>query len=250
MRLFIMRLGYCDVDRGAVLTPGIGDGEHILIPILSYLVETDDGAKVLLDTGMHPVHIDDPGHTFDGEVAEQIVPVMTAEDTLEYRLGEIGLKPGDITHVANSHLHFDHCGQNYLFPGVPIHVDVEHYDEARRSDSFPDEYFEAPGLEYQLTRGEYEIAPGVRTLASPGHVPAHQSFLVTLPTGGFVIASDAIYTRDNIEHDAWGSQTDPEMAKASAHRLAGLARTEEATLVYGHDPEQWKGLRLSPDYYE
>ncbi|MCU1493037.1 MAG: beta-lactamase domain protein [Acidimicrobiaceae bacterium] len=252
MRMYVMRLGYCDVDKGQILTPGIGDGVHMLIPILSFLVETDDGARVLIDTGMHPVHIEDPEHTFgNGELNEILRPVMTENDTLEYRLREIGLTPGDITHVANSHLHFDHCGQNFLFPDVPIYVDRRHFAAARTSPSFPAEYIDAPGLRYELTDGEHEIVPRVRTLASPGHVPAHQSFAVALSEStSFVIASDAIYTKDNIEFDAWGSQDDPELAKVSAHRLRDIAVADDSTLVYGHDPDQWRELRLSPDYYE
>ena len=30
--------------------------------------------------------------------------------------------PRDVVCVINTHLHFDHCGGNRLFPGVPIHV--------------------------------------------------------------------------------------------------------------------------------
>jgi glyoxylase-like metal-dependent hydrolase (beta-lactamase superfamily II) len=30
--------------------------------------------------------------------------------------------PRDIACVINTHLHFDHCGGNRLFPGVPIHA--------------------------------------------------------------------------------------------------------------------------------
>jgi hypothetical protein len=30
--------------------------------------------------------------------------------------------PPDVACVFNTHLHFDHCGGNRLFPGVPIHV--------------------------------------------------------------------------------------------------------------------------------
>ena len=30
--------------------------------------------------------------------------------------------PRDVACVINTHLHFDHCGGNRLFSGVPIHV--------------------------------------------------------------------------------------------------------------------------------
>src|SRR5262245_41095136 len=36
-------------------------------------------------------------------------------------LDSTGLDMGDITAIANCHLHADHSGQNLLFPGVPIY---------------------------------------------------------------------------------------------------------------------------------
>src|ERR1700754_1001832 len=98
MRLHVLSLGSCDVDRGSVLSPGIRDGERARIPIPAYLVETDAGDRVLIDTGMHAVHIDDPDHTFP-ELADTLRPVMTDDDRIEHRLSEIGLAGGAVTHV-------------------------------------------------------------------------------------------------------------------------------------------------------
>ena len=39
--------------------------------------------------------------------------------------------PRDVACVINTHLHFDHCGGNRLFPGVPIHVQARELAEAR-----------------------------------------------------------------------------------------------------------------------
>lgn len=39
---------------------------------------------------------------------------------LAVALGRLGLQVDQITAIVNSHLHFDHCGNNSLFPGVPI----------------------------------------------------------------------------------------------------------------------------------
>src|SRR5215510_7145004 len=38
--------------------------------------------------------------------------------------------PRDVAFVINTHLHYDHCGGNRLFPGVPIHVQARAF--ARR----------------------------------------------------------------------------------------------------------------------
>jgi N-acyl homoserine lactone hydrolase len=252
VKLTILHLGYCDVDKGRLLTPGVDDGKRVLIPIPAYLVETGD-RRVLIDTGMHPVHVEEPDATFRDrpELAEILRPAMTAEDALEHRLGELGLRLGDVTDVVNSHLHFDHCGQNDVFvDGPPVHVQRAHYEAALVGAAFPNRYFDIEGIDYRFVDGEVELFPGVRTILSPGHAPHHMSFLLDLPeTGKLLLAIDAIFTRDNLEHDTWSSQADPATARESAQRLARIAEAEGASLVYGHDPEQWATLRRAPESY-
>jgi N-acyl homoserine lactone hydrolase len=126
MKLTILDLGRCDVDKGRLLAPGVDDGVHVLIPIPAFLIETDDGKRILIDTGMHPVHVEDPDHTFRDMpgLPEILRPVMKPEDTVEHRLRELGLGLEDLTHVVNSHLHFDHCGQNASITHLPIVVDT------------------------------------------------------------------------------------------------------------------------------
>ena len=255
MKLHILHLGNCDVDRGRVLSPGVGDGVHVLIPIPAFLVETDDGSRVLIDTGMHPRHIDDPAASFpdEPELLEILRPVMTPADTLEARLGELDLGLDDLTHVVNTHLHFDHCGHNELFAGrgTPVLVQRPHYEAAVADPDFPNQYFAIEGLNYQFLDGEGELFPGVRGILTPGHAPAHMSILLDLPrTGKMLLCIDAVYSRATLEHDAWGSQADPETARASAAKLVRIAREENAQLVYGHDPDQWQTLRRAPASYD
>jgi len=38
--------------------------------------------------------------------------------------------PRDVACVINTHLHYDHCGGNRLFPGVPIHVQARELADA------------------------------------------------------------------------------------------------------------------------
>ncbi len=76
MRLYILDLGRCDVDKGAVLTPGSGDGLRIMIPIVGYLIQTDDGANILVDTGMHRRHIADPLATHRGKPFADVLRII------------------------------------------------------------------------------------------------------------------------------------------------------------------------------
>ena len=252
MKLHVLDLGRCDVDVGGVLTPGVGDGRRALIPVPAYLLETDSGERVVVDTGMHPVHIDDPGHTFRGtDYARMLRPVMTAQDTLPHRLGELGLSVGDVTHVVNTHLHFDHCGQNSLFTGARILVHRQHHEAALTDAGFPSENFDLPQLTYELFDGDrVELFPGVTTITTHGHAPFHQSLLIELAESGpLLLAVDAIYTRANLERSAWGSQADPAAAAEGGALLARIAAEHGARLVFGHDLAQWHELVRAPHGY-
>jgi len=251
MKLSILSLGEACIDKGRVLSPGVGDGQRVHIPIPAYLVQTDDGKNILIDTGMHKVHIDDPEYTFRGTaIAGTLLPVMRPEDYLVRRLADLNLAVGDITHVINTHLHFDHAGNNGLFTHAPIYVQRGHHDVARDNPTFPNEYWNVPDLRYELLDGEPEIFPGMQLILTPGHAPFHQSLLLNLPEcGNILLCGDAIYCQDNLDHDAWGAQADPEAAKASAAKLLTIARDRHALIIYGHDPMQWKQLRHAPFFY-
>jgi N-acyl homoserine lactone hydrolase len=251
MKLYVLFLGEACIDKGAVISPGVGDGLRVHIPIPAYLLEMDDGQHVLIDTGMHKKHIQDPEATFRGmEIAKVLLPVMRPEDSMVRRLAELDLSPQDIDYVINTHLHFDHCGNNYLFKDSTIYANKNHYEIAKEHPNFPSENFDLPHLTYKLLEGEPEIFPGVQAVLTPGHAPYHWSFLISLKhDGNVLLCSDAIYCQDNIDHDSWGGQMEPEVAKESAQKLMTLADEKDAMMVYGHDPDQWRTLRKAPLAY-
>jgi N-acyl homoserine lactone hydrolase len=248
--LRVLPLGSSDVDEGALLLPGISaPGRRVITPVYAYLLEVPGGV-VLVDTGMSPVHIDEPGAGFDPGFAPLLTPQMTEADRLENRLAAAGLRPADLAGVINTHLHFDHAGNNALFEGVPIYVQRAHYEQALGHPAYPNEIWNLPGLRYELLDGETELFPGVRLLLTPGHAPAHQSLLLTLASGRRVLlCGDAILSQANIDHDSWETQTDPVEARRSARRLIELAAEHDALMVFGHDPVQMHELTYAPGAY-
>src|SRR5689334_9963591 len=96
--------------------------------------------------------------------------------------------------VINTHLHFDHCGGNHLFAGVPIHVQARELADARSEDDYTiREWVEFEGASYVEHDGEIEVLPGIRLVPTPGHTTGHQSVLVE---GVAVIGGDVAYTFD------------------------------------------------------
>jgi N-acyl homoserine lactone hydrolase len=132
------------------------------------------GGRILVDTGM----IDSTP-----EIDEEWSPRFWPERI-----------PRDVALVVNTHLHFDHCGGNRLFAGVPIYVQRIEREAAREPDYTVPEWVEFEGARYVELDGEAEIAPGVRVLPAPGHTPGQQAVLVDTDDGLVVLAADVAYS--------------------------------------------------------
>jgi N-acyl homoserine lactone hydrolase len=99
--------------------------------------------------------------------------------------------PRDVACVINTHLHFDHCGGNRLFPGVPIHVQARELADARSLDDYTiREWVDFDGARYVEHEGEVELLPGIRLLPTPGHTDGHQVVVVETGEGTNVLGGD------------------------------------------------------------
>lgn len=99
--------------------------------------------------------------------------------------------PRDVACVINTHLHFDHCGGNRLFPGVPIHVQARELADARSLDDYTiREWVDFDGATYVEHEGEVELLPGIRLLPAPGHTDGHQVVIVETDAGTHVLGGD------------------------------------------------------------
>ena len=111
--------------------------------------------------------------------------------------------PRDVACVINTHLHFDHCGGNRLFPGVPIHVQARELADARSLDYYTiREWVDFDGATYVEHEGEVEPLPGIRLLPAPGHTDGHQVVVVETDGGTNVLGGDV-----GVSFDELGSGT-------------------------------------------
>jgi N-acyl homoserine lactone hydrolase len=242
-RLTLLDFGQIEMDRRVIMPAG-GAGQWITIPVPGYLIRAGD-ATILVDSGMPRAVL--TGHE---DLGPWMRPRGGAGASATARLAELGLRPADLTCIIATHFHFDHGGGLPEFIGVPIVVQWAALEAARGGNARERGITGAPGLLWQPIEGDVELIPGVTLLATGGHTIGHQSVLVeTAGDGPFLLAIDAIYSRDQLAADDWGAYADRDAARASARRVQTLAAERGATLVYGHDAAQWAELRRAPEWY-
>jgi N-acyl homoserine lactone hydrolase len=153
------------------------------IPVHGFVIKHPTAGAILVDTGVGwPTEL----------VKEWKVVNRHAADAL----AEHDLSPADVRIVINSHLHFDHCGQNAVFKHAPFYVQRSELERARREKNKTSEWFDFAGAKFELIDGDAQIADGVRVVATPGHTVGHQSVIVDTEGGGAVMIGDAAYTAD------------------------------------------------------
>ena len=146
--------------------------EGALWPVFGWAIESD-GDTILVDTGMI-----DSTPELDAEWG----PVLRPWPEL-----------GAVSAVINTHLHFDHCGGNRRFAGVPTYVQRAELDASAGPD-YVTEWARFPGATYVELEGDAEVAPGVSVLSTPGHTIGHQAVLVETGDGLVVLAGDVTYS--------------------------------------------------------
>lgn len=161
---------------------------------------------------------------------------------LPAELARLGVRPGGLAGIVNSHLHFDHCGNNRLFPGVPIYAQRAEYEAAHADRYTVRDWLLFEGADYRLLDGPFDLSPRVRIVPSPGHTIGHQSVAVDGVDGIELVAAQAAYTAAEFHSyltpspqarvDAWSTTA----YTRSIHTLHGL---QPRRAFFTHDATVW-----------
>jgi len=141
---------------------------------------------------------------------------------------------GDIGMVINTHLHFDHCGQNAVFKHAPFYVQRAELSRAERESSELYEWFDFMNARFELLDGDAEILPGLSVLSTPGHTEGHQIVLVSGESGesgesgadvliGDAAYTPAVYANPELEARLSGQAADRVTWRESLSRVRALA---------------------------
>ena len=215
----------------------IGGDPHDVIEPLDYFVWAIVGPSgtVIVDTG------------FDENVGAQ--RGRTTTKPVREGLAALGIEPDSVKTVIVTHLHYDHCGHDTLFPNARYHIQDREMDyatgrcmrHAPMRAAFECDYVVAMVRKVYAGRvafhdGADEIAPGITVHHIGGHAKGLQSVRVKTKRGFVVLASDATHLYAHIDEGRVFPITYsiPQVFEgyATLRRLA----TSPAHIVPGHDP--------------
>jgi glyoxylase-like metal-dependent hydrolase (beta-lactamase superfamily II) len=246
-KLFAFTCGHLTIPHGFLIEGAKG---KIRVPVPSYLI-THPRGRVLFDSGLHLALQGDQAAHMGERGMRGTAFHFSAGEEVSARLFAASFEPREITHVVNSHLHYDHCGGNAQLEHARVVVQRREWEHAR---ALPDDdpgyrkrEFDT-GQHVQLLDGEHDVFGDGAVVCFPthGHTPGHQSLRVRTARGEFVLCGDACYLRESLEKLALpGVLFDREAALAALKRFAAM-EAAGAHVMVGHDPAFWASVPQAP----
>ena len=233
----VYAIKYAELNRRA--SENFIDGDlHDNSPMpLNYYVWAIVGAErtIIVDTGFAP------------RIAAKRGRSIT--HTVEQGLRALDISPDKIKDVVITHLHYDHAGNDELFPNATYHLqDKEmHYATGRcmchREIS---KAFEAEDIARMVHRvfdhrvefhdGIDEIAPGVTVHHIGGHTMGLQSVRVKTARGQVVLASDASHFYAHVEQNRAFPILYNLAELLEGYRVLRRLASSDRHIIPGHDP--------------
>jgi glyoxylase-like metal-dependent hydrolase (beta-lactamase superfamily II) len=206
----------------------------------------------LINTGSKLILID------SGNGVANLEPSKGAVGRTLQNLAAAGVDPKSVDVVLMSHLHPDHTNGiraadgSLAFPNAEIMVPAVDWtfwmsDEnaaKAQSNEMMKNYFANvkkiyAGIENKVTKYEWgkEVAPGITSIAAPGHTPGHTAFAIASGSSKILIQSDVtnipeLFLRNPDWHVAF--DVDPGVAQDTRHKFYDMAAAEKATVVGFH----------------
>ena len=184
-------------------------------------------------------------------------------------LAQHGLTARSVTHVVNTHLHFDHSQNNHLFSrarivcsrrefewmtdlcdrltsdSLTLEQIYKYYPELKSFEDDPKVVWamvkvvqrfwsvERLGRREQFLWLEDWVSPdGMKAIHTPGHVPFHYSYSFETRAGAVLVAGDAMVTRGDADQN---TMTFPPTRRAEYEETKKKLLGFEGTIVPGHD---------------
>ena len=252
--MYVLNCGESRTTDLSMWSPGFNVGKAWDFTDNCYLIKHKDG-WMLWDTGMSDAIANMP----DGLKAAGGLLTLRVTKTLASQLSELGVAPTDISRLAISHFHGDHCGNANLFTAATLYIQQPEYEAAFGPD--PAKFNFSPNLYEKLRanpvvklNGDHDVFGdgSVVILSTPGHTPGHQSLLVRLPkTGAVVLSGDMVHFEENwVNRRVPARNYNREQSLQSMDKVAAVLSEENAELWINHDKAQSDRIPRAPDFVE
>jgi N-acyl homoserine lactone hydrolase len=235
-KAWALRTGNSRAEQ-SMLTYLDGAGQEVVIPHIMILLQ--GVATVLIDTGFGSP--DEIAANYPQDLWRSISEQPTS------LLAELGVAPDDVDLIVHTHLHYDHVGNNHLFPGatkIAQAVELDFFANPTVPLMRREYFTPCCGFPSQFevddvtpVDGDQTLLPGLELLALPGHTPGSQGVLFETSDGPMCFAGDLVMVAENMnEMTPVGLHTDLVAAERSRRRLESLG----APVIPSHD------MRLFP----
>jgi len=162
----------------SMMTYQYGYGNPYAIPIYCWYLEGGD-EKVLVDTGeMSPIQSDDREQKIGGKIY-----------TFEQGLARWNLAPEAIDLVIHTHLHNDHCENDYKCTHATFYVHEKELKKVHEPHPLDFRYMEdfiediEENGQIRTVSEDMEILPGIRVMHTPAHTEGGMTVLVETAKG-------------------------------------------------------------------
>ncbi|RBQ16173.1 hypothetical protein DP939_31635 [Spongiactinospora rosea] len=223
---------------------GVNDPDHPFRVNFGAFLVTGDGSVTLVDAGW-------------GHRAHEVAGLAAAGGMLD-RLADLGVRPGDVDRIVQTHLHADHCGWlikddagTPTFPRAEVHVHEREiaYWTGEEVAAIPANHSMVPAVRKRIEAvaeagllrtfgGELPLSDAVTVLPAHGHTPGHVVVLVADGDAAAVIVGDLAHHPAHLEHPGWLPviDYDPPRSVESREMVAALAAERNAALLAPHFP--------------
>lgn len=211
---------------------------------LTALLIRANGKNILVDTGLGPKE----------DAKFQRMFAVERRPTILESLKQLGLGPGDIDLVINTHLHFDHAGGNTrrernggigpTFPRARYVIQRGEFEDAVRANertraSYRPENFTPIDCinQWEFLYGDTELVPGVTAVVTTGHTRCHQSVKIESKGQVAFFLGDLIPTVSHLPLPyVMGYDLFPIQTLETKRWVLDRAFEERWLLLFEHDP--------------
>lgn len=172
-----LAVGVNETDQG-VMTYLRDYGRRIYLPIYAFYLQGGD-RHILVDTGLEEFMIPEGMRAECGFTAHEF----------EEALAAVNLAPGDIDVIIHTHLHNDHCENDYKCTRAEAYVQQAELDFMKNPHPADHRYYPdiLDGVNVIPLEGDVRIVDGVDVIFTPGHTVGGQSVSVNTREGRAII---------------------------------------------------------------